>query len=213
MINVINYTDKKTQEALVPTISHAYDEVRKIVTGLPETLNVYFMDEGIVPESGIGGSAYDHKTMNLSFDALFPDKAFQLSELYATVFHEAFHIKQKFTFHSFPNSALEAAVYEGCATVFEREHGNGAVPYGKYDDVSQDTLAGWLASVKAVGHSYFEDDAIWHTWAFYHPETNERWIIYKLGTWLVDQTLEKYGLTIIDLQEKTAADIIALAGV
>lgn len=213
MIEVINYTNKNVQEALVPTISRAYDETKTLVHDLPETLRLYFMDEGIVPESGIGGSAYDHETMNISFDAEFAHKELQLSELRATIFHEAFHIKQKFTFQSFPNSALEAAIYEGCATVFEREYGQGIAPYGKYDDNTDETLNGWLSSVKAIGHTYFEDDAIWHKWAFYNPDTKERWIIYKLGTWLVDQTLQKHKLTILELQDKTAVEIIALAEV
>jgi uncharacterized protein YjaZ len=158
----------------------------------------------------LGGYAYSHDVITLAIQKDFADKMKQTAELRGTVFHESFHLSQRFTGEDGHRSALHSAIYEGCATVFEREYANVLPLYGNYNAHSDEQLADWFDKLGAVGMSYREKEGEWEEWAFYHHELQQRWIVYKTGTWLVDQTLKQTGLNILDLQNKTAEEILAL---
>jgi uncharacterized protein YjaZ len=210
MIEIIHYTDESVEKKLTPNIDNYFDEVRLLLDNLPDELYVNFNQEGIIKETGVGGHAVSLDTINISFDKDFKDKELQMNDLRSTIFHESFHLNQGFTYDTSPFTAIQSAIYEGCATVFEREHAGTDPLYGQYYEHSDEQLASWFESVKKIGNEYFEDNDVWQKWAFYNEDLGERWIIYKLGTWLIDQVLKKNSLAVVDLQGMNADDILSL---
>lgn len=206
MIKVIHYQNKSSEEPVESIISDGYDEVRKLLPRLPETIQIYFSDYGILPDSGVGGYAYAHDIITISIDPDFADKKKQAKEVRSTVFHESFHILQNFTGESGPFSAIQNAVYEGMATVFEREYCDIWQPYGDYRETSEEKLKEWTESIQNLSLEEFENS--YSDWKFFHPKLQERWIMYKVGTWIIDQVLHEHKLTILDLSTKTADEVL-----
>ncbi len=210
MIQVIHYQNETIEKPLEEDISNYYDEVRKILPALSETVQIYFSDYGIIPESGIGGYAYSKSIITISLDPDFKDKEKQLNEIRPTIFHESFHQFQNFTGEGQLYSAIENSIYEGMATVFEREYTGVFQPYGDYQQTSETKLEQWIDELKNINAEHFTDEKVYRDWKFYHQEYKERWISYKVGTWIADQVLAKYKLHIIDLSTKTAAEVFKL---
>ena len=210
MIKAIHYKNKSTEEPLEAIISECYDEVRKLLPQLPETIQIFFSDYGILAESGVGGYAYAHDIITVSIDPDFADKKKQLKDIRSTVFHESFHIFQNYTGESGPFSAIENAIYEGMATIFEREYCNIWQPYGDYRETPEKKLKQWFKDLQNLSLKDFEEN--YSNWKFFHPELKERWIVYKVGTWIIDVVLQKHKLTILDLSSKTAAEVLDLYG-
>lgn len=208
MIEVIHYQNESAEKPLETEISEGYDDVRELLPKLPKAVKIYFGNQGIIPESGLGGFAYSHDTITVSVDPHFPDKKKQSEGIRPTIFHESLHQYQGFTGENGPFSAIENVIYEGMATVFEREHCGIWEPYGDYREVSEDKLTQWLKDLQQLSPEDFENT--YKDWKFYHPELKERWIVYKVGTWLVDQVLKKHHLTILDLTEMTAEEVLNL---
>lgn len=208
MIKVIHYQNEAIEKPLEKTISKSYNEVRELLPELPKKVQIYFGNYGIIPESGVGGYAYSHDTITISVDPDFPDKKKQLKDVRSTIFHEAFHLYQNYTAESGPFSAIENAVYEGMATVFEREYCGIWQPYGDYRETSESNLKQWLEDLRQLSLEDFQN--AYNEWKFYHPKLKERWIVYRTGTWIIDQVLRKKHLTILDLSKMTAADVLRL---
>jgi len=208
MINVEKYTDKEVEEPLLYFIDNTYSEANKLLENLPDVLNIHFTPEGGSDITGIGAFAYSKNRINISFLKDFEDKQFQQLALHGAIFHESYHINQGFTYEDSPFTALQSAIYEGCAVVFEREYAKNTPPYADYSQHTELELEAWLDEVKKIGNEYFEDVTLWRKWAFYNDELEQKWIIYKLGVWLVDKTLRRTGLDIIDLRNMSADEII-----
>lgn len=208
MIEVIHYQNEAIEKPFEEGIATYYDEVRRLLPNLPETVKIYFSDYGIIPELGIGGFAYSQDIITISIDPHFEDKAEQLQSLRSTVFHEAFHQYQNYTGESGPFSAIDNALYEGMATVFEREYCGVWQPYGDYRETSRANLEQWVKDLEQLSLDDFKDS--YSDWKFYHPKFKERWIVYRVGTWMTDQILEKHKRAILDLSNKTAAEVLKL---
>lgn len=208
MIDVIHYQNKATEETLAGIISDYYDEVRKLLPELPELIQIYFSDYGIIPESGVGGYAYAHDIITISIDPDFTDKKKQLADIRPTVFHEAFHVFQNYTGESGPFSAIQNTIYEGMATIFEREYCDVWQPYGDYRETSEEKIKRWINDLQELSIEEFENN--YSDWKFYHPKLKERWIVYKTGTWMADQVLQKHKLNILDLSTKKADEVLDL---
>ena len=208
MIEVIHYYNKSFETSFEESILDFYTEVHTILPNLPKTIKIYFSNHGIVPESGVGGFAYSKDTITISVDTKFIDRKKQLSELRSTIFHESFHLSQNYTGESGPFTAIENAIYEGMATVFEREYCLEWPTYGDYRSTPERQLQYWIKAVRQLSLADFEDH--YNEWKFYHSTYKESWIIYKIGTWIIDQILEKHQLSILDLQPKKADEVASL---
>ncbi len=208
MIKIIYYHNEKTDKNFEKSIDESYREVCKLLPGLPKTINIYFSDFGIIPESGIGGFAYSPDTITVSIDPKFKDKNKQIRDIKPTIFHEAFHVLQNFTGTTGPFSALDNVIYEGMATVFEREHCGVWQPYGDYRNVPEKNLELWFKKLEHISNKDFEEK--YRDWKFYHPKIKERWIVYKVGTWITDKVLDKHKLTILELSKKKSDEILSL---
>jgi hypothetical protein len=188
-----------------------YDELRKILPTAPLEVEfeIDFSGKYLIKEDGVGGFAATARKIIISYDPDFPDKKKQIKNLRSTVFHEGFHLAQGYYGEKFnqdnPLSALDEAIYEGAATVFERERTHNNPPWGKYLD--EPTMLKWIAELSKLPLRYD-----WRKWKFYNPETKERWIMYKTGTFITDRALKfNIELKIEDLATKTPAEIRLLA--
>ncbi len=210
MIEVIHYLNEATEKPLEKLISSAYDDVRKLLPELPLKIKIYYSDYGILPHVGTSGFAYASDIITVSIDPSFDDKKKQRKSLRPTIFHEAFHIYQKFTGNGGPFSAIENAMYEGMATVFEREHAGVFEPLGDYRQIPEESLKQWAEELRKMSAEVFADEKVYSKWKFYHPQLKERWIVYRTGTWMIDQILKKQQLKILDLKDLTAGEVLDL---
>ena len=210
MTEVIHYQSRSVEKSLEGAISGYYDEARKILPKLPQSVQIYFSDYGIVPETGVGGYAYSRSILTISVDPDFVDKVEQLKRIRSTIFHESFHKLQDFTGESELYSPIESSIYEGMATIFEREYAGITQQYGDYHQTTEENLLYWTKELKKINAKEFADEKTYSAWKYYHPKLKERWIAYRVGTWIVDQVLTRYGLSILDLSTKTAAEIMRM---
>lgn len=210
MIEVIHYQDEGVERPVEQNIADSYDEVRELLPTLPSALKIYFTNDGATPDTGVGGFAYSSDIISMSLDPDFKDKDKQLQDIRPTIFHEALHLYQNYTGEGPKYSALEGAIYEGMATVFERDCANAQPSYGDYSQNLPEELGRWLEELRNLGPEYLENEEVYRAWKFYHPQLQERWIVYKTGTWVVDQVLQKHGLNILDLRDKTAFQVLEL---
>lgn len=203
------------KDQVAETVEQSYEELRRLLPELPEDLTIWLDNGSLIPETGDGGYAYAPDIMTLSFDPGFADKAAQRRSLGQTVFHEGFHIVQGFTqegSRATRETALDSAIYEGCATVFEQRYAGSRRLWGDYAQHDEATLEKWREGLLAIPAAAYvaNTDNVWQRWAFYDHETGERWRVYKVGTWLVERALQESGKDIIDLRTWTSADIRAL---
>ena len=207
----IEFSGKDFESTYVPTVHDAYSDTAALLENLPSDLTIKFTDNGAEDTSGVGGFAESPQQLNIAVAKNFSDSATQLGNLRAVVFHELFHINQGFTLAQSPFTALHAAIYEGCAVKFEREYGGGEAAYADYSQHSEEELLSWYRQLDAVGVKYFEDSDTWQKWAFYNPELDQKWLVYKVGTWVVDRILDQNNLNVLELQDKAAGDILKLS--
>lgn len=210
MIDVIHYFNEDNERPFVSKIDEYYEEVRRLLPNLPNTLQVYFADENVIPETGVGGFAYSRRIVTLSIDPDFKDKEKQAADIRPTIFHEVFHQYQGFTGEDEYRNAIDSAVYEGMATVFEREYEGTHQPYGDYSEYTTDELTERLRMLRELGAEYTTDEAVWRKWAFYNDDLKERWILYRTGTWIIDEVIRKTGRDVLDLKDLRPAEVLAL---
>jgi len=193
-----------------------FAEVRQFLPELPEQINIWLDNDGLIKETGSGGFAYASDTINIAFDPNFPDKKAQLVDLKGSVYHEAYHLVQGHT-ASEPKAVyttmLDSAVYEGCATVFEREYANTMPLWGDYSQHSDEELAGWRDAMKGYSNEEYwdEDSGLWPKWAFYDKEDGQRWKVYKVGCWIVDKAIKESGVGVLEMRTKSAEKIALLS--
>ena len=206
MIKVIHYQNEASDKTFENDISRYYDEVRSMFLILPETINIYFSNRNILAETGVGGHAHNFEIITISIDPAFKNKQKQANDVRATIFHEAFHIYQNFTYEGPLYSAIESAIYEGTATVFERQYAGVMQPYGDWHTTKMAKLKQWTKLLSNISVEDYEKD--WQQWKFFHEDFQEQWISYKVGAYIVDEVLRRYALDIIELRNKTAKEVL-----
>jgi len=201
--------DEHVQSELMSRIETWYKELKDILSALPEDLKIYWFaqdDPGIMKDFGVGGYAYSPQIMSLGFTLDFEDKEDQLKQLKSTVYHEGLHIAQNYTGTGETTPLIECMIYEGLATIFEREVLGNHQPYGEYPD--DKTVRQWIDDISDVKTPWgFADYA---KWGFEDPESGEKWRLYKAGTWLIDQILKNTDTTVMNMTKMTANQILEL---
>lgn len=208
-VNVTSFEDKEVNSLFLPKINETYDNLKTLLPRLPSTINISFGTNYPYGEDGVTGSALSSNSMKIGTRIDQDDRTGQFERIKPVIFHEGYHIGQGF-YNSDPCSAIEAAIYEGCATIFEREYANSSPDWGDYSMHSEKTLSTWLKEIKTItADQYFEPSGdTWRKWAFRDPETNESWRVYKVGTWIVENVMRKTKLSVIELNEMSAHEIL-----
>lgn len=210
-VSVTAFENEAVERLFLDEIHTAYAELRQLLPKLPSKLKVIFGTNYDYGEDGVTGSAISSNEMKIGIDESIEDRTKQHAKIRSLVFHEGYHIAQEFHLAS-QSSALESAIYEGCATIFEREYAGSTPKWGDYSKEDTATLQRWCNAMKDISaEQYFEPSGeTWKKWAFYDPETDESWRVYKVGTWLVENILKENDLDIVDLNSMTASEILAL---
>lgn len=189
-------------------------KVRELLPELSDPLELYITDNFMIEEVGVGGFSWTDKKMSLSFDMDFEDKIAQKQQLFGTLLHEGFHIVQghhggDLESQSEHRHILDNAVYEGAATVFEKKYAGVEAPWGDYSALTNEELEAIKKQLESVtDEQYRNEKGLWEKYAFYDPEDNIRWKVYRTGAWIVDQYLKENGGDIRDLRSKSARHVI-----
>jgi hypothetical protein len=208
-VNVASFENEDVNLLFLPKIIETYDSLKALLPHLPKTINITFGTNYPYGDDGVTGSALSKDSMKIGTRIDHEDRTGQISRIKSVIFHEGYHIGQGF-YNSDPCSAIEAAIYEGCATIFEREYANSNPEWGDYSMHSEETLLAWLKEMKTItADQYFEPSGeTWRKWAFYDPETNESWRVYRVGTWIVENVIRKTKLEVIELNSMSAIEIL-----
>lgn len=195
---------------LAPFVEQCIAEVRKLLPDLTIGIEYVWDNNHLIKEVGSGGMAVTPTLIAVAFDPDFNDRPAQKAYLRGSIFHECFHLVQGWTgfegTHDDP-TFLDNAILEGTATVFERERTESDPLWGKYEPDS--TMRAWLEEVSSLPR-----DTDIRKYKFWDPETKRRWVLYKLGTWIADKTLEANpDLQIEDLATMPPGKVLELASI
>ncbi len=202
--------DESLQERLRSSIQGWHTEAAKLLPTLPANIDIEFDNNYLIPGFGTGGASWDLHTMKLAYDPSFDaTEEDLLAELKATYFHEGYHLSRGFSFMTTPNNfpAIKNAIEEGAATKFEVVHANSSPGYEKYKN--RETMLQWLDEVKGLPDGFDYD---WQRWKFFDPETGRKWILYKVGIFIIDEALmKKPDLTITNMSTLDCEEILKLS--
>ena len=121
--------------------------------------------------------------------------------LRASLFHELHHLARA---ASQPRKTLvDQAIYEGMATVFERDVAGADAPWGAYPQ----NVAQWADEL-----THLPPDSSVRDWLYTHPD-GRRWIGIKVGAYWVDNAMRKSGRSMKDLTTASTDEILSLAGI
>lgn len=185
------------------------EELHELLPEIPQGLTIEWNNRWLIPETGTGGATLTKHKIELAFDPTYDgDKEDQIVDLKGSHFHEAFHTVQGWTFEDTAGkeiSAIDSAIYEGAATVFERDRANAKPLWGQKGD--DETMLKWLEEVRNLPKGYD-----YRKYKFFDPDTGRRWILYRVGTFIIDQALgNNPDIAIEDLAAKSLDEILALA--
>ncbi|HEX8032055.1 MAG TPA: DUF2268 domain-containing putative Zn-dependent protease [Vicinamibacterales bacterium] len=121
--------------------------------------------------------------------------------LRASLLHEFHHLVR--SANASPQSIVDHAIFEGMATVFERDVAGVAPPWGQYSSVVEQ----WEGELLQL-----PTDASRKEWLYDHPD-GRRWIGIKVGAFWVDRARAKSGKSAAELVATPVSEILTLAGV
>lgn len=199
-IEVIGWKNREVEELFLDEINNSLKSLRTILPSFPKSIKVHFGEGTFSDGVGVTGCANTHDEMTVRINEDFADKASQKLEIKPLVFHEGYHMVDKFTYADGKFSGIEAAIAEGKAVVFEMRYANSTPHYANWQD-EQEKIQGWYETLKNItADQYFEESGeTWQKWAFWDDETHEASKVYKVGTWIIDQVLEARSLDIVEL--------------
>jgi len=195
-----------TPEKAVEAIERGLSETKNLLPTLSDYINVVVRpnDSGIMPETGTGAYTHDSEFIEITIDKTVPHGAEDmLKSLYEIPFHEGNHAA-RYNVVPYDDRFIVSAIYEGLATVFEREYSGYKPPYGNYED--DETMAKWFEELKTADWGQRSE-------MMFMTKDNRRWVGYKTGTWLVDKAIKNSGKSIVELTTLPADDIFKFAGV
>ncbi|MEI6249434.1 MAG: DUF2268 domain-containing putative Zn-dependent protease [bacterium] len=216
----IKYTKhtKVARKELIPLMHNLNfnEEINKYISEAKKILkikdlNITFVIDNnlIIPGNGVGGNLIEPTLISIGYDENFKNKEILFRNLRAAIFHEVFHAAQGWSDNNskiIPKDLIEDAILEGAATVFEREFGGTIPAWGLYEN--NDTMLNWLNEIKQLN---VEGNLIDYKFG----EVNgNKWMLYKLGTWIVDNVLDNNkNLNIVDLARIKPNVIFSLANI
>ncbi len=213
MIKVLNhYHNPKMEPRIVKIVQAYYNEARDLMPELPKDIKLYFYDKIIIPGYASGGFAYAPDTITIGFDDTYEDDSEKWHQLRGSIMHESYHLAQDFIGFDMNGEprplppAIEQAIYEGAATVFEREYTVAKKGIGYAEYLDSVTMKQWVKEVQALTGDYDVNK-----WMFYDPDTDRKWVLYRTGVFIIDQAIQNSGLSILDFRHKSADEILKIA--
>ena len=180
-------------------------EVRGLLPGLPETLVLEVRAEALpYSPQGLSGQAVRPDRVVAIVDPGRGEGVGEIADasLRGFLFHELHHLVRACTDESGAYASFfDAAICEGMATAFARDHGGAEQSWAEYPP----EIAEWYAEVRNLPPA-----AATGEYMFFHSD-GRAWVGYKVGTWLVDRAMAASGLTAAELTDATTAEILELA--
>lgn len=166
-------------------VEQATDEAAKLLPSDFRYANIVITPvepDQTIPETGVAGVTYSDEYTSISLDPNLPYGVQGLREsLRGMVFHELVHAAN-YADDPWQPSAMFGVVTEGLATVFERNYADSRPLWGQYDD--DETMNRWYQELKQLPATEHKDMDY-----FVQHHDGRRWIVYKVGTWMVDKML------------------------
>jgi len=188
------------------------NEARQLLPDLPDNITFVWRNNLIIPGNGTGGTLLEPSLLGIGYDPNFKNKELLARNLRSTVLHECFHAVQGWSDEKpklKPETLLEDGVLEGAATVFEREFGQTNPPWSQYEN--DKTMLLWFEEIKDLELDL--NNIIYNDYKFGEID-GHKWMLYKLGTWVVDRALKlNPDLSIADFAGKDPKEIIELAAI
>jgi predicted Zn-dependent protease DUF2268 len=184
----------------------AWESELRILISMPPVLTVEFNNDFVIQQTGTGGHAdLRENKLYIAYDPKFKgNKNEQLHNLKGSFYHEAYHLAQGDVDWAHL-SAIDEAILEGSATVFEQLKAGSSPLWGKLPDKS--TVVEWYNLVTSLPAKYDRNK-----WKFYNEELREPWILYRVGVFIIREALNKdKKLTIEELATMSAERILRLA--
>lgn len=209
-IHLPSLYEQPLRDELQEAVGQWHEQVAKLLPTLPSEVDIEFDNDYLTPGFGTGGAAFGLHAMKLAYDPAFSATQDELLvELREVYFHESYHLARGFSFETTPDDlpAINLAIEEGLATKFEIAHANAKPGHGEYED--RETMLAWLKEVRDLPDGFDYD---WEHWKYFDPETGRKWILYKVGLFVVDEALSNNPkLTIETIAVLTVQEIIALS--
>jgi len=196
-----NFKERYKQE-----VEKAYEEVTKLLPFGSKHINFFVQPRtyGLIKETGDHARTHNSEFIEMAFDPTTDKRGLEviISGIRPAVYHEMNHAA-RFNIPIYHNKFIEVCIMEGLATVFAREYTGEKALWGQYPkDVTK-----WLQEIIDKNDMFY-----WQEYLFKHPD-GRRWIGYKVGTYIIDQTLEHSDKSIAELSKMECDDIFKLAKV
>lgn len=178
---------EQEQTKIKNIIGHSYDKAKQLLPMLSEQLNITVQPSTkVIPETGEGAVANHQDWINVHLNPDFKKGLDWIidNHLHGTVLHESHHCT-RYKNPGSEESLLGNAIFEGLATVFERDYAQHLPLWGDYSEVP---IKEWTEELLA-----HKNEAAFHYphW-FFNSNDGRRWIGYRVGTYIVDQALKNY---------------------
>ncbi|HSX28119.1 MAG TPA: DUF2268 domain-containing putative Zn-dependent protease [Candidatus Saccharimonadales bacterium] len=197
-------THPELQEEYKKEVATTFREVRKLLPSIHKSITfvVQVNKHETMPEYGTGGATRNSELILLFLDSKLPyGERGLLANTREIVFHELNHAA-RYAIPIWHKSFLDSCLMEGLATVFERDRAGSKPLYGIYD-LSE--VTDWLRELQEGN-----PESRWQEYMFRHGD-GRRWIGYKVGTYLIDEALQRSGKSIEALTLMECQDILKAA--
>lgn len=203
-ISFLDEFDIDLRTLLADSIRDWQKEVLYLLPDNPTPSLVRFDNRYIIKGHGTGGFADSNNVLVLAFELGYPDKLEQLKKLRASYLHESYHLGQGWV-GDVLLSPIDEAILEGAATVFERDRAGTNPTWSQYYDKA--TMIDILREVLELGPDYDHQK-----WKYYDKETDDSHMLYKVGTFIIDEALRSNpDVTIETLVSYQASEILQLS--
>jgi hypothetical protein len=197
-----SYTFSSAEQRRIEAIAVAtFREVRPLLPNLPERIHLTVRPGAdVVGETGEIGDAMPPDGIMWTVDPLRYGGVDAIVEkwLRASLFHELHHLARSAT--QPPQSLVDRAIFEGMATVFERDFAGAHAPWGAYPP----NVAEWADELTRL-----PPDSSVRDWIYRHPD-GRRGIGIKVGAYWVDTAIKRSGRSLQDLTTAATAEILHL---
>lgn len=196
----LSSSDKEAlEDSLVRAVSTVAPVLEEDFKGLHVSVT---SSEYVIPDFGCGAMTFDASSVQFRHrpgDRAALDNLARLAYPFAV--HELSHVR-RWREGVYETDPVARCVFEGLATVLERDYGGWSPPWSAYDTHSARV---WLQEVARLGVGTLGEDYLYD-----HPD-GRRWIAYKTGTYVVDEAIST-GADIGMLTSLPATDITEVAG-
>jgi len=184
-------------------IEQAYNDASVLLEFGSKHINFFIQpSRHVIKETGLNAFTINSEFVSLNFDEdMTLGEKVIIGNVRSMIFHEMSHAA-RFNLSIWHATAIDMSIFEGLATVFEREHVGSEPLWGQYD---ADVIHEWFAELNAL-----DDGVLDNEYRFKHHD-GRRWISYKVGTYIVDEAMRLSGKSIIECTQMECSAILALA--